>query len=165
MSSLQPPDSHLLNAAVGWMELGNSVEARHELEAVSAGNQSHPDVLEARWSLCARERDWAGALAVAERLVAEAPDRCSGWINRSYTLHELKRTSEAREKLIPATPLFPSVSTIPYNLACYDCQLGQLDLARHWLNMAMNLGRRDEIRSMALKDPDLKPLWPELQTP
>jgi predicted Zn-dependent protease len=162
MSTLQSPDLHQLNAAVGWLELGNPGEARRELDEVSTLMQSHPDVLEVRWRLHARERSWEPALAVAEQLVAEAPERCSGWIDLSYSLHELKRTAEAREKLLPVAGRFPEVSTIPYNLACYECQLGQLDQARHWLKLGMKLGGTKEILAMALKDSDLEPLWPEL---
>jgi predicted Zn-dependent protease len=162
MSTLQSPDSHQLNAAVGWLELGNLGEARRELDLVSPELQSHPDVLEVRWDLHAHERQWEPALAVAEQLVAAAPDRCSGWIDRSFSLHEVKRTGEARDKLKPAADRFPDVSTIPYNLACYECQLDQLEEARRWLKRAMRLRGTKEILGMALKDSDLEPLWPEL---
>jgi Flp pilus assembly protein TadD len=162
MSTLQPPDSHHLSAAVGWMELGNLIEAGAELGSISPENQSHPDLLEVRWSLCAHERQWDAALALAERLVSAAPERCSGWIDRSYSLHELKRTEEAREKLLPAAARFPDVTTIPYNLACYESQLGRLDRARRWLTLAMSVGKRDAVLAQALKDSDLRLLWPEL---
>jgi Flp pilus assembly protein TadD len=165
MKALCPPHTHLVNAAVGWLELGLTVEARRELEQLPAELRSHPEVLEVRWSLSARENNWEAALAVAERLVRDVPDRCSGWIQRSYSLHELKRTTEAREQLLPAAARFPDVSTIPYNLACYDCQLGRLDKARSWLNVAMRLGSRESILNSALCDPDLKPLWSELKEP
>jgi hypothetical protein len=163
MTNLQPPDSHHLNAAVGWIELGNPAEARREMDCIAAEQRAHPEVLEVLWNLCALDRKWEVALSVAELLVAEAPDSCSGWIDRSYSLHELKRTGEAREKLLPAAARFPDVSTIPYNLACYDCQLGDLATARQWLTLAMNLGRREIVMAMALNDPDLKPLWPTLK--
>jgi Flp pilus assembly protein TadD len=159
---LEPPDSHYLNAATGWIELGNPAEAQHELERLSEEARRLPEVLEVQWNLHALARKWEAALRVAERLVAEAPESCSGWIDRSYSLHELKRTGEAREKLLPAAARFPQVSTIPYNLACYDCQLGDLAKARQWLALAMNLGRREVVLAMALKDPDLKPLWRDL---
>jgi Flp pilus assembly protein TadD len=163
MSALKAPDSHHLRAAEGWLELGNAGEAGRELDRITARHQSHPDVLEARWSVCAAGRDWAGALTAAEKLVADAPGRCSGWIHRSYSLHELRRTQEARDQLLPAAARFPKVSIIPYNLACYDCQLGRLAEARQWLALAMTLGRREEIFAQALKDADLKPLWRELK--
>jgi hypothetical protein len=144
------------------MELGTPNEAQRELERISPGMRSHPDVLDTRWSLCAMDRQWEAALALAECLVEKAPGRCSGWIHRSYSLHELKRTEEARDRLLPATSRFPTVSTIPYNLACYECQLGRLDRARRWLGKAMRLGKREDILAMALQDPDLGALRDEL---
>jgi hypothetical protein len=53
---LGPPDSHHLDAAVGWLGLGCAAEARTELDLISKLRQKHPDVLEARWTICAREK-------------------------------------------------------------------------------------------------------------
>ena len=163
MKGLQAPDLHHLRAAEGWLQLGDAGEAGRELDQIAPARQSHPEVLETRWSVCAAGGDWAGALAAAEQAVAQAPGRSSGWIHRSYSLHELRRTQEAREQLLPAADRFPKESIIPYNLACYDCQLGRLAEAREWLALAMALGPREEIVTLALKDVDLKPLWQELQ--
>ena len=46
---LQPPDTFHLQAAQGWMELGNHEEANEELELIDAPLRAHPDVLEVRW--------------------------------------------------------------------------------------------------------------------
>jgi tetratricopeptide (TPR) repeat protein len=145
------------------MDLGNAGEAGRELDRVSSRQRSHPDVLELRWSVCAAERDWAGALAAAEQLVALAPERLSGWIHRSFSLHELRRTREARDQLLPAAARFPKEGTIPYNLACYDCQLGRLAAAREWLALALAMGPREDVLALARKDADLKPIWAELK--
>ncbi|MBI5388122.1 MAG: tetratricopeptide repeat protein [Verrucomicrobia bacterium] len=162
MTGLFPPDLHHFNAAQGWLELGNAGEASRELERVSAENQSHPDVLELRWELLALEKRWAEAADVADKLVRVAPARCSGWIHRSYALHELGRTREAWDKLLPAATDFPKVSTVPYNLACYACQLGHLDEAREWLATARRAGDAKHITEMARKDRDLEALWGEM---
>jgi hypothetical protein len=53
---------------------------------------------------------------------------------------------------------FPGESVIPYNLACYACQLGEMDAARRWLAKAVQVGGRAMIRRMAQDDPDLLPL-------
>lgn len=158
-----PPDLHHFNAAQGWLELGNFAEARHELEQISAQRASHPDVLELQWALCAHEKNWEEARKTAEQLVACAPERGSGWIDHAYSLHELKRTEEALEKLQSVVTKFPKISTIPYNLACYTCQLGRLDEARAWLAQAMRVGQRKQIVELALADLDLEPLWAELK--
>jgi TPR repeat protein len=65
--------------------------------------------------------------------------------------------------LAPVASKFPSEPTIPYNLACYTCQM-QRDPqeALSWLEQAMRAGQRSEILKMALADPDLKPLRSEI---
>jgi TPR repeat protein len=65
--------------------------------------------------------------------------------------------------LIQAQKSFPKEAIIAYNLACYDCQLGDLDAAKAWLDKACTLGDVHKIKLMALQDPDLKLLWPDIR--
>lgn len=163
MLKLEPPDCHFVNAAIGWVELGNPQEARAELERVSSKYFQHPEVLEARWQILAGERRWKDALVVAKRLVELTPENVTGWIHQSFCLHELKRTQEAYIELLPAQKLFPKVSVIPYNLACYACQLSDFSDAKRWLKKALKLSDLKTIREMALDDPDLEPMHEEIR--
>ncbi len=163
MKDLRPPDTHYLNAAAGWLELGDPVEANRELARISAHSRSHPAALELHWQICAVQKNWPEALEAARQFIEADGDNPSGWIHQSYTLHELKRTGEARDRLLPLVEKFPHISTIPYNLACYACQLGDLDQARQWLTRAIKTGNKEDIRKAALADPDLKPMWEEIQ--
>src|SRR5438477_2256342 len=101
MRELKPPDNHHFNAALGWLELGNQPEAKAELAKISAAHRSHPDVLELTWRILAAERKWVEALAVSRELVRIEPQNPSGWVHQSYSLHELKRTKEALDLLLP----------------------------------------------------------------
>jgi predicted Zn-dependent protease len=159
LKKLEAPDSHNLNAAIGWLDLGNPMEALLDLERITQENRTHPGVLEVEWRIFATKKKWAEALDAARKLLQVTPDNPVAWINQSYSLHELKRTQEAWEALLPAATQFPEVSVIPYNLACYACQLGQLEVARQRLAAAIELAGKDEIKAMALADADLKPLW------
>jgi Flp pilus assembly protein TadD len=162
---LLPPDIHYLRAASGWFDLGNISEAEAEMANLSDGARGHPDALEMRWLLDARKDDWTGALETAERIVQLAPERSSGWLHRAYALRRAPGGSvaRAREALLEASDKFPSESVIPYNLACYACQLGNLDEARKWLRKARSSGGKEAIRQMAVEDKDLEPLWPEIR--
>jgi len=51
---------------------------------------------------------------------------------------------------------------IPYNLACYTAQLGQIKEAKDWFKQAMALGAKSARRT-AIDDPDLEPLWEGMQ--
>ena len=57
---------------------------------------------------------------------------------------------------------FPDDPIMPYNLACYECQLGRLEPAKCWLEKACKLGDPKKIKLTALEDPDLQPLWREI---
>jgi Flp pilus assembly protein TadD len=165
MPKLKPPDSHHLNAAEGWLGLGLRAEAAVELDLISPAHQRHPDVLATRWSLLAQERRWDDALATARALQTSAPDNADGWLHHAYALRRATDggLQKAWDALVPAAKKFPKEPVIAFNLACYACQLGQLDEARAWLDRAMKTGGRDKIKLMALLDEDLKPLWQEIR--
>jgi len=166
MSELQPPDTHHLSAAIGWLELGNHVEAGEELANISAPFLEHPDVLETRWAVCAAGKSWEAAALAAELLLVNAPERASGWIHRAYALRRAPGggLQKAWEALRPAFEKFPGESVIPYNLACYAAQSDRLDEAWDWLHKAMDAaGDVNEIKRRALADADLQPLWERIR--
>src|SRR5215475_1001802 len=152
MNSVEPPDSHYLAAAVGWLELGNAAEAEAELSSVSAELHQHPDVLEDRWMIAANREQWQEGLKIARALLQDAPDRSSGWLHQAYALRRVPDggVKKAWEALLPAFDKFPKESIISYNLSCYACQMGQLDAARVWFKRALVIGGRDKIKQMAL---------------
>jgi len=166
MSPLEPPDSHHASAAIGWLELGNHVEAGEELARIGAPFLDHPDVLEVRWAVCAAGKSWEAALCAAELLLAKAPDRVSAWIHRAYALRRVKMGGLplAWEALRPAFEKFPKESIVPFNLACYAAQSGRLEEAWEWLHKSMAAaGSVSKIKEMALADSDLQPLWDRIQ--
>jgi len=164
IKEIRPPDIHHLNAAQGWIGLGNFIEARRELVRIKRSLWSQPDVLEVRYQIHAHRKEWKDAAILADGVVTLEPGRCDAWIHRSFALHELKRTQEAFDKLLPAAGRFPAVWTIPYNLACYCAQLGRLEESRNWLNKAKAIDPGNVLQA-SLADPDLKPLRDSLDNP
>ena len=162
MKPLELHDQRHLEAAQGWFELGNCIEATEELEQITAENRAHPAVLEVRWQIYAKAKKWDAALDIASTLIQLVPEHPLGLVHRSYCLHELKRSEEARDNLLRVVDKFPEDPIMRYNLACYECQLGRLEQAKNWLQKAYESGDPKKIRSMALEDPDLKPLWREI---
>jgi tetratricopeptide (TPR) repeat protein len=161
-SALEPPDTHHLSSAIGWLGLGNWREAEADLEKITPALHPHPDVLEVRWEVEAKAKNWSDALECAQELTRLAPQRAFGWIHLAYTLHELKRTTEAYDALASVLPRFPKDWLMRYNLACYECQLANLDQAWNWLEKACDLGDPEQIKAMALEDHDLEPLHEEI---
>lgn len=165
MQQIEPPDAHYLNAAVGWLELGNLAEARAELDRISPANQTHPDVLEVRWVLCAEEKDWPAALAAARAMLERAPKRATGWLHQAYALRRAPGggVEQAWAALKPAFERFPKEPIIAFNLSCYACQMQRLPEARQWFRRALAIGDKEKLKQMALADADLEPLWDEIR--
>ena len=165
---LEARDVHLVRAAHGWLELNLPAEAEAELAQLSPNAQSHPLVLQALWQLHAHQRRWQLAHTVAELLAEKFPDDVNGWVHRAYAARRMDGggLQAAWDALRPAAEHFPDETIVPYNLACYACQLAKLDAARHWLGRAREIaGRqnaREAIQQMALADPDLAPLREEI---
>jgi|ERR1043166_4064455 tetratricopeptide (TPR) repeat protein len=165
MEDIEAPDVHHINAALGWLGLGNLVEAKAELTNLSASVQAHPDVLELRWLICAEEQSWDEGLQIARALLEAAPERASGWLHQAYALRRIEQggIKQAWEALLPAFDKFPTESIIAYNLSCYACQLQKMEAARVWFKRALVIGGKEKIKKMALLDEDLEPLWKEIQ--
>lgn len=165
MKTLGPPHVHYLSAAEGWLELGNVAEARAELEHIPQRLQNHPRVLEVHWGICAEEKNWPAALENARKQIEAAPELVSGWVHRAYAARRAPGggLEAAWAALFPAMERFPEDAIVPYNLACYACQMQQLDVARIMFKRALGLGDNNQLKRMALNDPDLKPLWDEFR--
>ena len=164
MKPLQPPDSHHLQAAIGWLELGNWQEANEELETITLSLRAHPDVLEVRYEVYAKAGKWDLAAEITRALVQIRPKAPHLWSSHAYATRRMPNGGipQAREILSKAQQLFPKDPLIAYNLACYECQLGDLKAAWKWLEIAFDLGDHEKVKMMALADPDLKPLWAEI---
>lgn len=163
MKDLSENQLHTLRAAEGWFELGSTRDAEAELMGLAPSVQDHPAVLELRWQILARAKQWEASVDIARAITKVAPKEALGWIHLSYALHELKRTQEAWDNLIAIAEEHPKEPTVRYNLACYACQLGNLPEARRWLKKTFALGRKKETKQMALQDVDLEPLWAEIE--
>ncbi len=162
MADLTFSDVRHIQAAEGWLGLGDHASAGEELEALAPELQRHPVVLRLRWEIFSAAKRWDAALEVANLLAKLDPSDKHAWLSRSFALHELKRTAEARENLLAVMDNFPDYAIMRYNLACYECQLGNLEAACDWLRKAFAMPDGAEYRESGLHDPDLAPLHSRL---
>jgi tetratricopeptide (TPR) repeat protein len=159
MRSLRHVDVMHLEAAQGWLELDNHLEAKAELDQIPPQFSRHPDVLELGWKIYAKAQRWDACLEIAEDLTDSSPRRTLNWLYLAASLSALKQPEEAYETLVDVVDDFPENVTIPYQLACYACEIGEIDEARKWLQDAFDGGDAKELRALALKDVALQPLW------
>jgi hypothetical protein len=64
-----------LDAAIGWLELGNLSEATDELELIHPRRRAHPDVLKVRVAILAAAKKWDEARIIAKTVNALVPER------------------------------------------------------------------------------------------
>jgi tetratricopeptide (TPR) repeat protein len=158
------PARHLVDAAVGWLMLGQPGEAVSELGRVPLEIRNRLDVLQLHWEALSAQKDWDAAYRIASDQVARFPGTVSGWIHRAYAAR--RRTgggiAQAEELLLPAVTRFADEPMIRYNLACYSAQQDRLEEAWHWFCKALAVGDALELRGLALADEDLRPIWPRI---
>ena len=153
-TEILPPDSMHLSAATGWMQLGNTDEALVDLDKISDQHRGHYEVLHIEWHIHAQRKAWERCAELGGYMVEQYPKSSAGWINQANSLFYLNRSHDAYQLLEPVAERFPKNEAIPYNLACYACQLGSPGECLDFLKEA---AKRDErYKAMALADEDLK---------
>lgn len=145
-----------LLAAQGYCELGMYDDALGELDTLPEELSQHSSVVELRTVTLMQAKRWKQALTASRALCRLAPDKTIGFIHAAFCLHELGRTDEARDMLLSGPDLLHAEPTFHYNLACYECALGNLDLARLHLEKSFELDKK--FKDFAKSDPDLAAL-------
>lgn len=168
---LAPGDLLRLRAAHGWLELGLPREALREAESVTESARFHLATLDVRRAVATSLLDWAAAHHVGELFVQHHPQLDAGWVHRAYAARRMPGggLELALRQLLPALDRFPACTIIPYNLACYACQLEDMPRAKRWFAVAEAREARQPkathgaTRKMAMEDEDLAPLHEWIQ--
>ncbi|MGC3990165.1 MAG: hypothetical protein QM796_10885 [Chthoniobacteraceae bacterium] len=159
---LTPRDLKYVSAAEGYAELGMYLEADQQLESILPEHRHLPSVLAVRLSIYSGLERWDLAEVVAKSLVLAEPENSQWWISLAYATRRTSSIEAARAILMSARDHHAGEPIIHYNLACYACQLGDLESAKQFLQAAFKIA--PGIRSMALEDEDLASLWDSLKT-
>ncbi len=141
-------------AACGYAELGMTRESVGELNAIDHDLQNRPEVLQLRLHHLMREKRWALALRVSQRLCRAAPDCSAGFLHAGFCLNELGKTAQAKALLLRGPVALLEEPIYFYNMGCYEALLGNVTDARH--NLETSFKMDSTFRELAKKDPDLK---------
>lgn len=153
-------DIRHIQAAEGWLGLGDHLEAKEELKNISATYRKHPAVLMLRCMVHYNAKNWPMVFEIADTLTTIAPNNPFGWLQRSHALHFMGQTDKAWKGLLPVAKRFNLFCSVSYDLACYAAVLGKLEEARLYLHRAFAVAEKPtELKLHALEDPDLKNLW------
>jgi len=159
---LEQKDLRHLTAAHGYLDLGMFTNAEAELDLIDPEVRHLPEVLSVRLEIYLRQENWERVLGIAERLMRNDPDEAQWVITLAYATRRAQSIEAATPILLEALQRHPVEPGIHYNLACYECQLGNLESAKRYLETAIKLD--PGWRARALHDPDLEPLWDSLAT-
>ena len=148
--------------ALGYIELGLLKEATDELNAVTGADRVSLPVQLARIELNLEGKDWKQLVAGARDVARTDPSQERAWIGWAYGLRCLEQVEEARAVLLEAVRHHgKTCALLHYNLACYECLLGNQKMAHVRLRRACKLGGK-HFKTLALDDADLKPMWTEI---
>src|SRR6476646_9204410 len=156
----EPPDQQYWQAAVGYAELGMFQDANDQLEKIDPFNRAAPEVLAVRLAIYRELKKWELMAEIAKRLTQFQPDDIQWTISLAYATRRADSIQAAKEILLNAESKFPKEGAIKYNLACYFCQIGDIQRAKNYLKKAFEIDLNWRIP--ALEDEDLKPLWESL---
>ena len=102
MKNISPEDERCLDAAEGWLGLGDYQSANEELDQVTPELRVLPEVLLLRLQIYWAANKWSDCVTIADAVMKLEPDNDYAWIGRSFALHEMKQTQEAYDLLLPA---------------------------------------------------------------
>ncbi len=145
-------------AACGYAELGMTRESVGELNAIDRVFQNRPEVLQLRLHHLMRDKRWAQALRISQRLCRAAPDCSAGFLHAGFCLHELGKTAQAKAMLLRGPAALLKEPIYYYNMGCYEALLGNVIDAR--INLETSFKMDATFRELAKKDPDLKAVQP-----
>ena len=146
-----------LTAAEGYFELGMFLDANAELEEIDPEVRHVPEVLEVRVQIYRGLKKWELMQTVAKKLTEDDSQESQWPISWAYATRRSESLEAAKLILLEAWGVHKKEPMIPFNIACYECQLGHLERAKEFLGHAFKLS--PDMRVMARDDEDLKALW------
>ena len=130
---LEPPDQKFFEAACGYAQLGMFLDANEELEKIDPYVRAAPEILALRVAIYRGLEKWELMAAIAKRLSGFQPNDVQWTISFAYAVRRANSIKAAKEILLEAEQKFPEEAVIKYNLACYFCQLEDLESAKEYL--------------------------------
>jgi tetratricopeptide (TPR) repeat protein len=159
MPLVEQEQQHLTKAE-GYLELGMFLDANEELENIEPDVRHLPEVLLVRLGIYHGLKKWELMQAVAKKLTKHDAANAQLWILWAYATRRAESIEAARDILLEALTHHPEVAVFHFNLACYECQLGNMDVARGYVTKTFKI--EPGYKLLALEDDDLKPLWDSL---
>jgi cytochrome c-type biogenesis protein CcmH/NrfG len=141
----------------GYLELGMLDEAARILDEIDPKDRRRKEVLHAQLELATAAERWHSAVATAASLVRSHPEDSAGWLVLARALTKTANAEYAEAVLTKACKWHPEITLLILDVAREATALGCFKEAKIWLKCAIHL--QESVRSSALRDLRLKPLW------
>ena len=154
---LNTTDQIHLNAAAGHLQLGDAMDALHELEMIAPLNRAQTEVLSVRLAVCRALNMWELAEDVARTLIKREPEN----IMHVVALAEIMGNREG--PVAPAAVYefavdqFPDFALLRVSLALVLIKAGQVEDAKRVLKVAVQ--QDPQLRAVILDHPGLEEVW------
>ena len=151
-----PEAKRLVTAAEGFLQLGMPEEAWDELEEIDPELAHLAEVLLLRILILNALKRWEAATIIGESAIEKYPQLGELYLATAYAERRFRNIKDALVILLTGEAILEKNPLFHYNVACYECQLGNLGAARARLTQAFYLDK--SYRLTALEDADLEPL-------
>ena len=152
-----------LESAQGYLELGMNQEALDVLDSLPSEEASLSASISLRLMALNGMERWEMAADLARQSIPDHPHCGALYLLGAYAIRRLLNVSDARHFLESGKAHLETDPLYHFNMACYDCVLGDEEAAREKLAIAFELAPR--MRELAMTDPDLESIRESLRPP
>ena len=157
---VNPPDpafDRVLKAAEGYFQLYMWQDAWDELEELDPKYRHLQPVITLRVLILNNLGKWEAAAIVGTGALRQYREFGPLYLATADALRKSAGAAEAKAVLLEGEPVLKDVGVFHFLLACYECQLGNVDAAKDRLKRAFKLDKR--LRERMLHEADLEPVW------
>ena len=164
-NSMNDPQNKMkILAAQGYLEIGMVEDSLRELEALPESEQRSNECLSVYVEIFRERGEWERMEKTAKLLCETDKQNVKSWLDCAFARYHLDSVESARATLLAATKRFPNEALVLFQLACCECQLGDIAEAKKHLNQSKELC--PICRVLALTDEgDLDLIWQNYSTP
>ena len=152
---LSTTDQIRLNSAAGHLQLGDAMDAWHELEMIAPQARAQTEVLVVRLAVCRALRMWEAAEDVARTLIKREPTNIMHVVALAEVMGKREGAIAAAAVYEFAIDRFPDFAPLRISLAVELVRAGQIEDAKRVVKVACEL----DLRLVVLDHPGLSAIW------
>jgi predicted Zn-dependent protease len=146
-----------LNTAAGHLQLGDAMDAWHELEMITPLNRAQTEVLGVRLAVCRALKNWEAAEEIARTLIKREPENIMHVVALAEVMGHREGPVAAAAVYEFAIDRFPDFALLRVSLAVELIKAGQVEDAKRVLKVAIQ--QDPQLRAVILDHPGLDALY------